>query len=166
MAKLIIYEELDGEETIFEDFELSFQRIVIGSSEDSNLVLDMPDIDSTHASLELRNNQWIIQDLGGPGGTVLNGDQIDGPHPLRHNDLIELNSLKMRFYDIATSPASGSVLYDTEEGEPADVPLKGRVWFGAVAGVTLIIIFVITLLLVIADYLDLIKIADLIPFLS
>ncbi|MCB0225491.1 MAG: FHA domain-containing protein, partial [Anaerolineae bacterium] len=62
MAKLVIYEEIEGAETIFEDFQLSAHRILIGSSEDNNLVLDIPDIDPTHASLEFRNDHWVIQD--------------------------------------------------------------------------------------------------------
>ena len=166
MAKLVIYEALDSEETIFEDFELSSHRIVIGSSEDSHLVLDMPDIDPAHASLELRNDQWVIQDLGGPGGTVLNGLQIDGPHHLEHNDLIELNSLKMRFYEIETVTTPERVLPSVNNEAEVAAPIKGRVWFSAVAGITLAIIFAIVLMLVVADYLDLLKISDLIPFLS
>ena len=66
MARLVIYEELDTDDTVFETFELSSSRILIGSDHDNHLVLDMPDVDMTHASLELRDNHWFLQDLGGP----------------------------------------------------------------------------------------------------
>lgn len=171
MAKLVIYEELEGEETIFEDFELSAHRIIIGSSEDCNLILDMPEVDLSHASLEFRNDHWVIQDLGGPGGTVLNGEIVDGPRRLKDNDLIELQSVKIRFLErkeaVNTDEEDTAIL--DEMTPPPPQPRKsisGRVWFGTIAGVTLIVIFAIVLLLVIADYLNLLRIADLIPFWS
>jgi hypothetical protein len=41
--------------------------------------------------------------------------------------------------------------------------MRGRVWFAGVAGVTLAIVFIIVFLLIVADYLDLIQITDLLP---
>ena len=173
MAKLVIYEEIYGEETIFEDFELTSHRILIGSSEDNNLVLDIPDIDPTHASLEFRNEHWVIQDLGGPGGTVLNGQQVDRPLTLHHNDLIELNTIKMRFHlkeevvevaedkdEVDETPP----LPDTVKKAKQEVVISGRVWFSTVAVMTIGVIFVIAILFAVADYLDLIHIGDLLPF--
>jgi len=169
LAKLVIYEELEGEETIFEDFDLSSHRIIIGSSDDSNLILDMPDIDPSHASLEFRNDHWVIQDLGGPGGTLLNGINVDGPQPLQDNDLIELNSVKIRFIEheaIEEDDEDTAVLEDTELAPRPAKPVSGRVWFGTIAGITLVVIFAIVLILAIADFLEIIRLADLIPFLS
>lgn len=162
MAKLIIYEDFENEETIIEDFELSSQRILIGSGPDNELVLEAPEVESSHASLELRNEHWILQDLGGPGGTKANGQIIDGPYRLQDGDLIELGIVKLRFQDdkatreIKEGPA--------DEASPhEEVYIKGRVWFAAVAGGTLAIIFIILFLLIIADYLGMLKIADLLP---
>jgi hypothetical protein len=97
LARLVIYEEIDTDDTVFETFELSSSRILIGSDHDNHLVLDMPDVDTTHASIELRDNHWFLQDLGGPGGTAVNGEEIEGPYMLRNNDIIELSFIKMRF---------------------------------------------------------------------
>ena len=97
MARLIIYEEMDTNDTVFETFELTSSRILIGSDHENHLVLDMPEIDSTHASLELRDNHWFLQDLGGPGGTAVNGQEIEGPYMLHNDDVIELSFIKMRF---------------------------------------------------------------------
>lgn len=171
MAKLVIYEELEGEETIFEDFELISHRIIIGSSEDNNLILDMPDIDPSHASLEFRNDHWVIQDLGGPGGTVLNGEVVDGPRRLNNDDLIELQSVKMRFLEGGQTSSNvdeddTAVLDETMAASQLRKSVSGRVWFSTIAGVTLIVIFAIVLLLVVGDYLEILKITDLIPFLS
>lgn len=168
MAKLVIYEEMEGAETIFEDFELSINNILIGSGPDNHLVLDTPEIDSTHISLELRNDHWILQDLGGIGGTLVNGHSIEGPYHLQNNDVVELGNIKMRFLDDEWES-------ETEEEEshsqptPADESsehISGRVWFATLAGGTLAVIFIILLLLIMADFLEILKIGDLLPWLG
>src|SRR5262245_33098273 len=145
-------------------FDLSVNRILIGSDDDNHLILDSPDIDPMHASLELRDDYWILQDLGGPGGTVVNGDLIEGPFRLSHNDLIELGQIKMKFDD-------GSMMAEEEPDETAEVQPhhtpdehpSGRVWFAKVALTTIVVILVILALLAAAQYLGLIVITDLLP---
>lgn len=165
MAKLVIYEEFESEETIFEDFDLTIQRILIGSSLDNELVLDAPEIDPTHASLELRDEHWTLQDLGGPGGTAVNGKVIEGPYPLHHGDLIELAHVKIKFED-DDAVHEDDLLIEEAEHPLAEAPMRGRVWFAAVAGATLGLIFVIVVLLVVADFLEVLQITDLIPLWS
>jgi pSer/pThr/pTyr-binding forkhead associated (FHA) protein len=143
-------------------FDLSVNRILIGSDEDNHLILVSPDIDPMHASLELRDDDWILQDLGGPGGTLVNGQLIEGPFRLSHNDLIELGQIKLKFDD-------GFGLAEEEEPEelaeaqplpPREEYPSGRLWFTKVALVTLIVILVI---LVAAQYLGLVAVTDLLP---
>ncbi|MBN1991647.1 MAG: FHA domain-containing protein [Anaerolineae bacterium] len=167
MAKLVIYEEIDGAETVFEDFELSIDRILVGSGPDNHLVLDAPEIDSAHASLELRNDHWILQDLGGPGGTFVNNKNIEGPYRLQHNDLITVGRIKMRFVDEgwAVEIEQEEVFSEEEMAEDNNAPISGRIWFATLAGGTLAVIFIILLLLVVADFLGVIKITDLLPWL-
>lgn len=165
MTKLIIYEEIPGEEPTFEDFELITNRILIGSSPDNQLVLESPDIDPTHASLELRFDTWVLQDLGAPGGTAVNGQEITGPYLLKDKDLIELGHLRLRFrdplgLDFETEPEEAALELPPDDSPP---PVKGRVWFAGVTGVTLVVIFTILLLLIIAHYFGLLNIVDLMP---
>jgi pSer/pThr/pTyr-binding forkhead associated (FHA) protein len=161
VAKLVIYQNVGGTESIFEDFELTTNRILIGSGPDNHLVLDSPDVDSAHASLELRNDNWIIQDLGGPGGTVVNEEKIDGPYRLQDDDIIELAGIKLRFFDDEWEPA----VEDSEEEEPEEsgAHISGRVWFAALAGGTIAVIFIILFLLIVADILGVLSISDLLP---
>ncbi len=170
MAKLVIYEELEGEEAIFEDFDLASHRIIIGSSDDCNLILDLPDIDPSHASLEFRNDHWVIQDLGGPGGTVLNGVTVEGPLRLHDNDLIELHSVKIRFVEeihvFQAEDEDTAILGETVSATTPRKTVSGRIWFGTIAGMTLVTIFAIILLLAAAHFLGILNITDLIPFLS
>lgn len=169
MASLIIYEETHNE-TIFETFELTENNILIGSAPDNHLILDTPHIDPSHASLELRNNHWIIQDLGSPGGTAVNGREIDGPHRLFHDDVIELGVIKLKFFDPERSitqempfkPVAPKAEFVTEE-EDDETPVSGRVWFATIAAATLAIIFIIIFLLIVAHFLQIINIGDLLP---
>jgi hypothetical protein len=168
LAKLIIYEEVVEEETIFEDFELLINRILIGSSPDNQLVLEASDIDPAHASLELRHDRWILQDLGGPGGTVVNGITIAGPYYLQHDDLIELGSVKLKFRDMNENQLKPEVELEhelQEETNPPDLSAQpsGRIWFAKVASGTVAIIFMLLLILVVAHYFGLLNMADLLP---
>lgn len=163
MAKLVIYEEAD-EETVFEDFELLSNRILIGSSPDNQLVLDAPNIDPAHASLELRHDQWILQDLGAPGGTAVNGITVDGPYYLQHNDLIELADIKIRFRDHDLEAQAEPIPHLEEAVDSATEPtIKGRVWFAKVAAGTIAVLFLILLILVIGHYAGLLNVTDLLP---
>ena len=163
MARLVIYEEGDGEEAVFEIFDLAAGRVLIGSSEDNDLVLDAPEVNSGHASLELRQEQWVLQDLGGPGGTIVNDKSINGPHYLQHNDLIEISHIKIRFQE--ADPEADLPVETAKKGLPSEAGphISGRLWFASIAGATVAAIFIILLLLIIADYLNLFNISDLLP---
>ena len=173
MPRLIIYEDSEQSETIFETFELSDHSILIGSDPDNHLILQTPDIDSSHASLELRNNEWILQDLGGPGGTAVNGETIEGPHSLFHDDLIEVGFIKMRFQDPergitkefprSTPPAEDQFEQMNEhEDEEEGVQVSGRIWFATVATATIAVIFIIIFLLIFAQVLGVVDLGGLI----
>jgi pSer/pThr/pTyr-binding forkhead associated (FHA) protein len=163
MAKLVIYQEFQGEETVLEEFDLIAQRLIIGSGLDNDLVLDASNVEPTHASMELRNEYWVLQDLGSPGGTIVNGVDIDGPFRLQHGDLIELGAVKLRFHELEAKSEDIPPAKEETSRSSAEPQLKGRVWFAGVAGYTLALIFIIIFLLIVADYLEVIKITDLLP---
>lgn len=166
MAKLLIFEDDKAEEPVFEEFELVAPRLLIGSGLDNDLVLDAPNIDLTHASLELRNEYWVLQDLGGPGGTVVNGREIEGPFYLHHGDLIELSGIKLKFEGAAEGGENEAQAEAKSSSPGKTAPLRGRVWFAVAAGYTLAVIFIIIFLLVVADFLGILSVADLLPFWS
>jgi pSer/pThr/pTyr-binding forkhead associated (FHA) protein len=163
VTKLVIYQNVGGTESIFEDFELTTNRILIGSGPDNHLVLDSPDVDSAHASLELRNDNWIIQDLGGPGGTQVNETPLDGPYRLQDDDLIELAGIKLRFFDDEWESEPAPEDFEEEDSDDSGSQISGRVWFATLVGGTIAIIFIILFLLIVADMLGLLSISDLLP---
>ena len=170
MARLIIVQD-QANNTIFEAFSLGENRIIIGSDQDNQLVLNVPHIDPMHASLELRDNHWFLQDLGGPGGTSINGQLVEGPQVLHHDDIIELGQIRLQF-QIDDEPGVTQE-FPTQANEPekiaaeraAPAHLSGRVWFAGLAAVTMAIIFVILMLIVAAHMMGLINIQSLLPAL-
>ncbi len=172
MAKLIIYEEINGADTVYETYFLQENRVTIGSADDNQLILESPDVDPMHASLELReNHHWYLQDLGGFGGTGVNGQLIEGPFMLRHNDVIVVGFVRMRFQtddergvtaeipvgELAAAPADAS-----PPASPAAHP-SGRIWFAGLAFATAAVIFVILLLFLAGHILGILNILDLMP---
>jgi predicted component of type VI protein secretion system len=167
VAKLVIYEEIKGQETVFEDFEFLVNRILIGSAPENHLVLDSPDIAAVHASLELRHEDWVLQDLGGATGTQVNQNLIDGPYRLQHGDFIELGHIKMKFEDQGEAEVEEEEEFSPETTMPQEgASISGGVWLATLAGGTLAFIFIILFLLIVADILGVIKINDLLPWLK
>ena len=178
MAKLIIYEEIDGTDTVFETFLLQENRITIGSDDDNHLILESPDVDLMHASLELRENlHWFLQDLGGASGTGVNGYLIEGPYMLHHNDVIELGVIKLRFQtddergiteefpmqdeaDVAEVDSGPNV----KAAQPdIDGEMSGRVWFTGLAIITSVVICLILMLFTAGHLSGVMDIMDLLP---
>ena len=170
MARLIIVQD-QANNTIFEAFSLDENRIIIGSDQDNQLVLNVPHIDPMHASLELRDNHWFLQDLGGPGGTSINGQLVEGPQVLHHDDIIELGQIRLQFQIDDERGVTQQFPVETDETEetPAvtggTAHVSGRVWFAGLAAATITIIFVIVMLIIAAHLLGLINIQNLLPAL-
>lgn len=76
-----------------EAINLQMRRIVVGRSNESTLLLPDESVDLTHASLEDRGNRWILQDLGAPGGTWLNDEEVDKPCRIFDGDVIQFGSV-------------------------------------------------------------------------
>ena len=57
-------------------FNLNKASIVIGRSEDCDVVLSDTSISRSHARLELRRGGYTIYDLGSTNGTRVNGEKI------------------------------------------------------------------------------------------
>jgi len=125
----------------------------------------MPEIDMTHASLELRDNHWFLQDLGGPGGTAVNGQEIEGPYMLHNNDVIELSFIKMRFENNERGVTQDFPRQTAAEENtvPAERPPSGRLWFVGLTVLTVGTILVILILMAVAHYLGVISLGDLLP---
>ena len=76
-----------------ETINLQMRRIVVGRGNESTLLLPDDSVDLTHASLEDRGHRWILQDLGAPGGTWLNDEEVDKPCRVFDGDVIQFGGV-------------------------------------------------------------------------
>jgi hypothetical protein len=54
-------------------------------------------VEKLHAKILLRDNRYLLADVGTPGGTYLNDQRVDKPAPLRSGDVIRVGKCVLRF---------------------------------------------------------------------
>lgn len=118
-------------------------RTVIGRSEDCGVILRDDNVDPAHASIEARGNSWVLQDLGAPGGTWVNEEEIVTPRRIVDGDVIRLNQVVMVFDEDKEPPAPASALPDSAAASaPASSPKKSGLRTALEIGLALIAILV------------------------
>ncbi|HLI26083.1 MAG TPA: FHA domain-containing protein [Chloroflexota bacterium] len=91
---------------------LAGERIEIGRSPSSDIVLDDITISRTHARLERLPQGWLLLDLGSSNGTWVNGQRLTGPALLRDGDTIAFGRLRVTFRaGQGTTPPAGQTLH-------------------------------------------------------
>lgn len=65
-------------------------KLVIGRGIDADIIVDNTAISRQHASLELRDGQYILSDLGSMNGTFVNDKKIEASVYVTENDVIKL----------------------------------------------------------------------------
>jgi hypothetical protein len=74
------------------------QEVVsIGRGEDNTIVVPEEHVSRHHAQVAWDRTQYIVRDLDSKNGTLLNGERLNGPSPLRHGDVITVPGLKLVF---------------------------------------------------------------------
>jgi hypothetical protein len=64
----------------------------------TNLVpFDDPSVSGEHAEITFVRERWWVRDLGSTNGTLVNGERIDGPTPLRSGDVVQFGRVSGRF---------------------------------------------------------------------
>ena len=85
-------------------FTLTKPVTAIGRSLDNDIVVDIQDVSRSHARITWDGNQVVIEDLGSPNGTFVNGVRLTGPQVLNDSDTIGLADT-VSFAVRATGPA-------------------------------------------------------------
>ncbi|MGH2854038.1 MAG: FhaA domain-containing protein [Solirubrobacteraceae bacterium] len=70
---------------------------VLGRSRDCDIVLDDAGVSRRHAHIRPTAEGWTIEDLHSTNGVLLDGLPLQGAHPLRTGDRIELGSTEIVF---------------------------------------------------------------------
>lgn len=67
-------------------FDLTGDRVTVGRSATSDVVLDDGQTSRVHAVLEQFAGAWVVRDVGSRNGTFVNGRAVDGQAGLRDGD--------------------------------------------------------------------------------
>lgn len=103
---------------------LEIDRITIGRSDDSTLVVRDPVASRLHALVEQVDGRWLIRDLSSRNGTYVNGERVVSDRVLRSGDEVRLGETRIVFRQ-----TSGSVdqLEATRAAErPPDLTRRER----------------------------------------
>jgi hypothetical protein len=76
---------------------LNDASVVVGRSNDCEVVLPDPNVSRHHAKLTQSGEDWLIEDLGSTNGVVINGEQVHQATVLTTGDQIELGNCMLRF---------------------------------------------------------------------
>ncbi|RXI45592.1 FHA domain-containing protein [Clostridium tetani] len=75
------------------------RELSIGRNAQNTFIIDDPYISSFHVRIYLRNNDYIIEDLGSTNGTIVNNTKINGKKYLESGDVVKLGSTVLKFID-------------------------------------------------------------------
>ena len=81
------------------------RKTVIGRVLDvSGITILDATISRRHAAIELRDNEWYVEDFGSANGTFVEGKRIDGVTALRDGDRVRFGEVSFFFLDAVTAP--------------------------------------------------------------
>jgi len=93
-----VLEVLAEDGTVLLRRPLADGRLVIGRRSSNGLALADAEVSRHHAEIVHDDAAgFSMRDLDSMNGTIVNGRRIDGPHPLRDGDLIEIGHTRLRF---------------------------------------------------------------------
>lgn len=123
--------------------ELTGSRVHLGRARSNDIRLESGSVSERHAQLDHRDGFWVLTDLGSRNGTYLNGRKIDGPVPLRQDDLIYMGDFVLRIEPPPpsrhhTMPMPGRpigersalVLIEGSRQQPIELKEKGEITLG------------------------------------
>lgn len=78
-------------------FQIGREKILIGRSQDNDVVLDSPNVSRKHAAVDKGSGRFYLQDLKSTNGTFLNSERIVERVRLKPGDVISLGSFSLIF---------------------------------------------------------------------
>ena len=70
--------------------------VVIGRSPGADIVVGDDFVSGRHARVMLAGDEAVLEDLGSTNGTLLNGQRISIPQPLRPGDTIDVGAVRIK----------------------------------------------------------------------
>ena len=95
-APLLVVRRQDASPT---QIEWNKPILTLGRDGANDIIIDHPLASRRHARLEHDENGYFVRDLESTNGTYLNGDRIEGAHPLRNQDKVWVADTEIVFHD-------------------------------------------------------------------
>ncbi|MCA9108785.1 MAG: SpoIIE family protein phosphatase [Planctomycetaceae bacterium] len=92
MAKLILLQ--GGAAT---PYDLSGVETTIGRLPECTIQVQSNMVSRQHARIVQQDGKYLLEDLGSGNGSFINGQQINEPTPLRHDDRVKIGPILFRF---------------------------------------------------------------------
>jgi pSer/pThr/pTyr-binding forkhead associated (FHA) protein len=87
-------------------------RCSIGSSNDSDVVVDEASVSRVHALFEQLGGVWFVEDLGSRNGTYVNGQRISGRRVVRPGDEIRLGVVRVVLRGVVSGTRAATSVVD------------------------------------------------------
>ncbi len=111
---MALLEILNGPRT-GERLRINGQQAVLGRHPQCDIVLDQGAISRQHAQISLLDGAYFIEDLKSRNGTLVNGQLIQGSHPLHDGDELKICDMALAFRsEAADKRAAGKSGVDTD----------------------------------------------------
>ncbi|MBE0509630.1 MAG: FHA domain-containing protein [Chromatiales bacterium] len=109
---------------VLKAYQVTAGEMLIGSDSGCQIHIDTLALSPKHASIMTANHISTLQDLGGEGGTFLNGKAITETQTLKHDDEIRLGKHSLTYTaDLADLAAQEGGLSEPEP-EPVQISAK------------------------------------------
>jgi len=113
------------------DFPLDRPAIVIGRSQECDLVLDYPYISRRHTRIERNRDEYTVIDSGSTNGTHVNGRRVNEMQVLSTGDEIALGEITITFFDSAVGEATTTFFRPIAADSPIRCDSSSwQVWIG------------------------------------
>ena len=92
-------------------------KITIGRGTDADIVIDNTGVSRLHSSFELKNDIYLLSDLGSLNGTFVNGKKITSMASVSEEDFIEISKFRLMVvsHEEHATPMSSTDFMDEDE---------------------------------------------------
>jgi len=90
-------------------FELNREVVIIGRSQQCDLVVEEPELSRQHARFVRQGGGYLLEDLGSTNGTFVNGVRLTAPRRLQPGDEIRLGPKTVMVYEPVVFDAEATV---------------------------------------------------------
>ena len=92
-------------------------QLRIGRMRENDVVVNNVAVSRFHAVLRREGDGFVLEDLGGENGTLLNGGRVQGSAPITASDVVQLGKYELRI-----------VMQDGPQNGPAPTPRRSDAW--------------------------------------